>query len=77
MPGSVPDQRTRHLPEASQKANPNLMPGAAATNASWMSSTDLMKWVWPKMKLASSGFSILTVMSCMVNSFSGVIAFRE
>ena len=31
MAGSVPDQRTRHLPEASQKARPNLMPGTAAT----------------------------------------------
>jgi sigma-B regulation protein RsbU (phosphoserine phosphatase) len=25
MPGSVPDQRTRHLPDASQKASPNLL----------------------------------------------------
>jgi hypothetical protein len=40
MPGSVPDQRTRHLPDASQKASPNLMPGTAPTSASWMSSTD-------------------------------------
>jgi hypothetical protein len=30
MAGSVPDQRTRHLPDASQKASPNLMPGTAA-----------------------------------------------
>ena len=42
-PGSVPDQRTRRWPEAWQKASPNLMPGTAATSASWMSSTDLMK----------------------------------
>jgi hypothetical protein len=42
---SVPDQRTRHLPEASQKANPNLIPGTAVIKASWISSTDLMKWV--------------------------------
>src|SRR5579864_4487321 len=66
MAGSVPDQRTRHLPEASQKARPNLMPGTAPTSASWMSSTDLMKCVWPRMKLVSSGFSIFTVTSCML-----------
>src|SRR5579872_1191046 len=66
MAASVPDQRTRHLPDASQKASPNLTPGTAPTRASWMSSTDLMKWVWPRMKLVSSGFSIFTVMSCMV-----------
>src|SRR5581483_2298011 len=66
--GSVPDQRTRHLPDASQKASPNLMPGTAATSASWMSSTDLMKWVWPRTKLVSSGFSIFTVLSCMAFS---------
>src|SRR5271165_3680660 len=69
MVGSVPDQRTRHLPDASQKASPNLMPGTAATSASWISSTDLMKCVWPRMKLVSSGFSIFTVMSCMSISF--------
>src|SRR5271166_3970271 len=63
--GLVPDQRTRHLSDASQKANPNLMPGTAPTSASWMSSTDLMKCVWPRMKLVSSGFSIFTVLSCM------------
>src|SRR5512137_382231 len=67
MAESVPVQRTRHLPEASQKARPNLMPGTAPTRASWMSSTDLMKWVWPRMKLVSSGFSILTVISCMMH----------
>src|SRR5271166_4261585 len=67
---SVPDQRTRHLPDASQKASPNLMPGTAPTIASWMSSTDLMKWVWPRTKLMSSGFSIFTVLSCMSNSYA-------
>jgi hypothetical protein len=66
MAGSVPDQRTRHLPDASQKASPNLIPGTAPTSALWMSSTDLMKCVWPRMKLVSSGFSIFTVMSCML-----------
>ena len=44
------------------------MPGTAPTSASWMSSTDLMKCVWPRMKFVSSGFSIFTVMSCMVRS---------
>src|SRR6516165_7705574 len=72
MAGSVPDQRTRHLPDASQKARPNLMPGTAATSASWMSSTDLIKCVWPRTKLASSGFSIFTVMSCMLLLLSPV-----
>ncbi|MDT4832248.1 hypothetical protein FQZ97_657930 [compost metagenome] len=65
MASSVPEQRTRHLPEASQKASPKRMPGTAPTRASWMSSTDLMKWVWPKMKLISSGLSMVTLMSCM------------
>jgi hypothetical protein len=65
MAGSVPDQRTRHFPEASQKASPNWMPGTAPTSASWMSSTDLMKCVWPRMKLVPSGLSTFTVMSCM------------
>src|SRR6266545_1474205 len=69
MAGSVPDQRTRHLPEASQKASPNLMPGTAATRASWMSSTDLMKCVWPRMKLVSSGLSLFTILSCMLLPF--------
>src|SRR5437764_7049687 len=66
---SVPDQRTRHLPDASQKASPNLMPGTAVTSASWMSSTDLMKCVWPRTKLVSSGFSTFTALSCTLNSF--------
>src|SRR5271166_3930775 len=69
MPGSVLDQRTRHLPDASQKARPNLMPGTAPTSASWMSSTDLMKCVWPRTKLVSSGFSTFTVLSCVLISF--------
>jgi hypothetical protein len=34
MAGSVPDHRTRHFPDASQKASPNLIPGTAATKAS-------------------------------------------
>src|SRR5262249_59592466 len=52
------------------------MPGTAPTSDSWMFSTDLMKCVWPRMKLVSSGFSILTVMSCMAVSlrrqFTGI-----
>src|SRR5262245_22488871 len=69
MAGSVPDQRTRHLPDASQKASPNLMPGMAPTSASWTSSTDLMKCVCPRTKLVSSGFSTFTVLSCTLTSF--------
>ena len=65
---SVPELRTRHLPDASQNARPNLIPGAAPTRASWMSSTDLMKWVWPRMKLVASGLSIRTVVSCIALS---------
>ena len=42
---SVPLQRTRHLPDASQNATPNLMPGTAPTRVSCRSSTDLMKCV--------------------------------
>src|SRR5215813_5361265 len=72
MPGSVPDQRTRRLPDASHKASPNRMPGTAATSASWMSSTDLMKCVWPRMKFVSSGFSIFTVLSCILLLLSPV-----
>ena len=37
------------------------MPGTAPTSASWMSSTVLMKCVWPRTKLVASGFSIGTV----------------
>jgi hypothetical protein len=60
--GSVLEQRSRRLPEASQKARPNLIPGTALTMASCRSSTVLMKWDWPRMKLISSGFSIVTVL---------------
>jgi hypothetical protein len=75
---AVPDQRTRHFPDASQNATPNLMPGMAPTSASWISSTVLMKWVWPRMKLVSSGFPILTVFGWMaVSRFSGRPAVWE
>jgi len=40
---SLPAQRTRHGPDDSQKARPNLMPGAAWTKASYRSSTVLIK----------------------------------
>ena len=46
--GSVPVQRARHLPEASQKAKPNLIPDTELTRVSWMRSTDLRKRVWPR-----------------------------
>src|SRR5262249_47022417 len=42
-----------------------------------MSSTVLMKWLCPRMKLISSGFSILTVASCMARSSrSGGLRFH-
>jgi hypothetical protein len=44
---SVPLQRIRHFPEASQNANPNLIPGTLVTRASWISSTVFMKWIDP------------------------------
>src|SRR5260221_711142 len=60
---SVPLQRMRHLPDASQNASPNFIPGTAETSVSWISSIVLMKWLWPRMKLVGPGFSILTVTS--------------
>src|SRR5262247_66294 len=65
MASSLPLQRTRHAPDASQNASPNLMPGTVLTRASCRSSTDLMKCDWPRMKLMVSGFSIVTVVSSM------------
>src|SRR5215510_11189512 len=42
-----------------------------------MSSTVLMKWLCPRMKLISSGFSILTVESCISRSSgSGGLRFH-
>src|SRR5574340_351972 len=55
---SVPLQRTRQGPDASQNANPNLVPGTAVTSTSCRSSTVLMKWAWPMIRLTSSGFWI-------------------
>jgi hypothetical protein len=58
---SLLELRTRHLPEASQKASPNLSLGTAPTKVSWMSSTDLMKCVCPRMKFVASSLSIRIV----------------
>src|SRR5450759_3836356 len=55
---SVPVERTSAAPDDSQKARPNLAPGTLVTIVSWISSTVLMKWLCPKMKFSSSGFSI-------------------
>src|SRR6266446_969340 len=68
MASSLPLQRTRHAPDASQKASPNLIPGTALTRASCRSSTDLMKCDWPRMTLMVSGLSIVTVVSSMLLS---------
>src|SRR5215510_14071511 len=68
MASSLPLQRTRHAPDASQNASPNLIPGTALTRASCRSSTDLMKCDWPRMKLIVSGLSIVTVVSSMLLS---------
>src|SRR5215470_8844233 len=68
MASSLPLQRTRHAPDASQNARPNLMPGTALTRASCRSSTDLMKCDWPRMKLMVAGLSIVTVVSSMMLS---------
>src|SRR5499427_3538333 len=68
MASSLPLQRTRHAPDASQNASPNLIPGTALTRASCRSSTDLMKCDWPRMKLMISGLSIVTVVSSMLLS---------
>src|SRR5262249_6751209 len=65
MASSLPLQRTRHAPDASQNASPNLMPGTVLIKASCRSSTDLMKCDWPRMKLMVSGLSIATVVSSM------------
>src|SRR3972149_11292796 len=61
--GSVPDQRTRHAPDDSQKARPKEIPGTVPTRAPRRSSTVLMKCLCPRIKLTSSGFSILTSFS--------------
>jgi hypothetical protein len=59
---SLPAQRTRQGPDASQKANPNCRPGTEPTSTSYRSSTVLMKCECPRMKFRSSGFSIRTVL---------------
>src|SRR5712691_7821952 len=65
---SFPLQRTRHAPDASQNASPNLIPGTVLTRASCRSSTDLIKCDWPRMKLIVSGFAMVTVVNSMVLS---------
>src|SRR6266540_3452501 len=64
---SVPLQRTRRSPDASQNASPKRMPGTALYSASCRSSTDLMKCAWPRMMLADSGFMIGTIVISMIS----------
>src|SRR3972149_1386793 len=59
---SFPSALTRHGPDASQNATPNLIPGTPLTMTSYKSSAVLIKWVWPIMILAPSGISITTVL---------------
>src|SRR5262245_51213359 len=68
MASSLPLQRTKHAPDASQNASPNLIPGTALARASCRSSTDLMKCDWPRIKLMVSGLSIVTVVNSMLLS---------
>ena len=44
----------------------DLHQAGLVTSASCMSSTVLIKWLWPKIKFIGSGFSILTVLSSML-----------
>src|SRR3990172_2299869 len=63
---SFPSALTRHGPEASQNAIPNLIPGTALTMTSYKSSAVLIKWVWPMMILAPSGISMVTVLISII-----------
>ena len=72
--GVRPVERTRATPEDSQKARPNFALGTAVTTASWMSSTVLIKWLCPRMKFNSSGFSICTSLSWKGMSVIGLPA---
>lgn len=74
-PGVVPgqlDQRRIGAAPAHQ-AGPRVLaegqaeldPGTQLTRVSWISSTVLMKWLWPRMRLLSSGLSMGTLSSCM------------
>src|SRR3990170_3120439 len=63
---SFPSALTRHGPDASQNATPNLMPGTPLTMTSYKSSAVLIKWVWPMMILAPSGISITTVLISII-----------
>ena len=61
MASSVPDQRTRHFPDASQNAIPNFIPGTA--HQRFMEIFDCFdECDWPKMKFTASGFSIFIVL---------------
>src|SRR2546427_10612891 len=53
---SFPSTRTRHGPDASQNATPNLIPGTDPMSASWMSSAVLMKCVWPRITFNPLGY---------------------
>ena len=52
---SLPSTRVRQGPEASLNAMPNFICGTVLTRASYRSSTDLMKWVWPENQVAVLG----------------------
>ena len=63
---SLPSTRIKHGPDASLKAIPNFMPGTVLTIASYRSSTVLMKWLCPKMRLPFSGISSRIALRSMV-----------
>src|SRR5215470_9605334 len=64
---SLPSARVRQGPEDSLNASPNLACGTVFTTASYMSSAVLMKCVWPRMMLVSSGNFIRTDSSSSIN----------
>src|SRR3990167_1388959 len=63
---SFPSALTRHGPEASQKAIPNLIPGMALIMTSYKSSAVLIKWVWSMIILAPAGISMTTVLISII-----------
>ena len=75
---SLPSTRMRQSPEASEKARPNLMPGTVPTRISYRSSTVLMKWLWPKIRLAPSGMISFASFNSMAHLVTGAgIPFRR
>ena len=60
--GSLPSERIRQGPEASQNAMPNFAAGAVVATISARSSTVLMKCACPRITLLSAGRSSCTVM---------------